>query len=248
MSNLKQAVEEAFEEGTQSPCDLKDSVVDDLVKKFGSGGLDIDLLSKDAAIRVSNNAHDIIKEILTACNEVSPNSAILTGGAIVRCLMRTKSDYRQNWSDSGNDMFIDTAVINFLKDYCGSKNYKLGRSSSRRINRPHPLGLRDWNFKISDSKYISILEGQFSNNIENMTKHNDLTISQFAFYKENKSFKIHGSEESWHDLMHNLIRFSKNYSPEKEEGKSVRRKVVKYIRRGFRDTTGTVEQGTFFQN
>lgn len=245
---ISEALSEAFDEGAQSPYEFKEDTINAISKKIKTGKLNTGLLTAEAIPRLKNNIHSYVLNILKRY----PNEIALAGGSIARCLLRIDSNFKHAWRTSDYDIYVNENIFNSLKEDLKSHHTSFRKALSS-SNEYKDISIKNvWVAKHAACKRrIQFIEGNY-NSIADMVANYDITICQFAFYyNQNKEWALYAAPNVWQDFMDGVIRLNNLYKKGIHKGTSIngtKKRIIKYIYRGFRDTTGLVEKGSFFSN
>jgi len=252
-SVLRESLIRAFDEGTESPYDLKDSIIDGIERDIQDRVLaqleakqsqrkETALPDPDIIVKaIDKHLPAIIKECLK-----SSTRCYLAGSRIVRLLTRPKSPILMHWRNTDWDLFVhkddaqNLPVMhngNILEK--GGKYDKFdggNRISTVYYTTVEKIGL------------VNVIAGNY-NKLEEVLQSFDFQFLQMgAFYNADgqPQFAIL-TAQAWYDLMHNIIRFQPkiglNSLSRSGQIESATMRVAKYVARGFRDCTGLCENG-----
>lgn len=230
---IRQLLSEAFDEGCESPYDLKEEILDGLVKKAQNFENPIanSVDTEEAARYIHKNINPSIRFLL----QQHKKDLWLAGGGVLRILFNQNIARRDSWRNSDNDLFHQkTSIYSTLK-----QQYIIYASSGyflKDISKVYLMELGNKKVNLITSKC----------NMRKIIDTFDLTICQIAFYyDENLKPTIYVKEKPWSDIIQYRICINKSKSANITA--SCQRRITKYINRGFRDTTGLVDKG-FFAN
>ncbi len=221
MSNsILEIANAAFDEGSRSPYELKPFIVQELiasVKPQESLQLDLPLTAQ----HLMHTLPRIVRQFVNVAN------VWLCGGAIVKLLVDPTNSNLQ-WKSSDYDLYCNDQTFHAI-------------SQTHRFTQDAIYG----NFQsarcIISGTNINIIYSDKFVNSASILSHFDFTMVQFA-YQETACFpSLFASENTQSDLLKNEIKISDTYSTKKVTS-SLRARIKKYIKRGFRDCTGIVEQ------
>jgi len=90
---------------------------------------------------------------------------------------------------------------------------------------------------------INIIVGNFDS-INDVYDSFDFRFLQMGCFVDGDKLNLSiDSMESWVDLTQNIIRWNDKVSNKTKNSDKTRKRIIKYINRGFRDGTGVVEKG-----
>ena len=266
---LRQGLLRAFDEGNESPYDLREGIVENILR-------DMDLEAKKKRSQPDQGIADLlcsyidqklpirIKHILKQSEKIW-----LCGGSIIRVLIQSKAakspigdpwtllDTSQSgWLNSDWDFFCgedelkkeSRAFAEYeVTPYPAGKNYI---DSSLRRNIKRVYSAFGQNGKYKNGRPINIIISDF-NSISDILCGFDLQCIQIGFsYKAGHPKLQVASAEVLTDILLGLIRLNPeinfNKLSSRQKDKTMGR-VRKYIGRGFRDLTGLEEQGLLSQ-
>jgi len=253
-ADLKATLGTAFDEGAESPYELRDGVVRGLLKKLDEKKKDTSQkmpLSQEAKDCIARGIHLAIPEVV-ADNLKVANRVWLAGGRIPQLLINVNEKYGI-WGCPDWDIFCHSDVAMKLpiagtmvaKD---SQRYANLRKVNNKINgvfqATHyyktPSGA-------TGAIALNIITGKFMGP-EDVINSFDFKFLQatFSFIDGKPRFQVY--PDAWHDLLYGIIRFTENVTPSAPKKgntgfEAKAKRITKYVRRGFRDCTGTVCKG-----
>ena len=257
-NDLKEAIALAFDEGAESPFELKQQIVNDITKLFEYNptqklihNIDLD----QWANYVWNRLPTIVKNILQVHQRI-----YLCGGSILKHLIASKN----GWLKSDYDLF-------YHKDYHPAvKLYLPGATSTASIygNLTEKQNIELINKFMVHEAYnhkVYAKYGKFSLNTIQLSKlvtrpseitdNFDLQMCQIALYWQPSSAlnnyeeskpKIIASDNTICDILQRRINLSQKFKETQDPEQSypmLIKRIKKYIQRGFHDNTRLVEQG-----
>lgn len=230
--DLKTALEQAFDEGSQSPYDLRDSIVQELLKQVPSASYPT--MSQKYLKSMYNCLPLPIIEILKS------TPCYLSGGSLLKLLVDVSGD---QWNDSDWDIFCDQA--NFKQLSCYNKLLKVLKSDYEDknwgnyvYNIPHKAIP---GFKIRPDLNINVIVGDFKT-VASIVNTFDIRLLQMALWIQDKKLYFFTYNKAWEDFNRNvlILNDASIHSTSKTHNR-----VKKYITRGFRDQTGLIESPIF---
>lgn len=268
MPILTSGLERAFDEGAESPYDLRDDTIRDILTEMNDRAAQETKAIEDkrkTKIQGSIEFNDITDAIESAIPEPvrsllqSTEKCWLAGGAIPRILLKSNAD---TWKNSDNDIFIHKGKLSIkhvkelsLKEVTkdtGPYASPDGRFHHKRIRSMWECDAIHSHMKSHHNpQKLNVISGDYNSLLDVLTTF-DFTFLQCGFYYEKNAdgaylprFSIMNLQ-TYADLMHNVIRLT---PAAKSNAESLRKighlkgRIKKYIKRGFRDCTGLVERG-----
>jgi hypothetical protein len=217
--DIKDLLEEAFEEGVGSPYEMKKQIVDNLYAKIETKSTCV--VKTDS---INELAKDIHKNIpLTVLRILEHSNTWLSGSSLLNLLIRSSSG---EWSYSDWDIYCNTSILSHLD------------LSSFKIVNDYNISNLHYKGSLHNCK-IDLIGINDLNNIQQVFDTFDINLVKIAFFLEKGKPKLVADKDCLNDLVLGQIRI-KNKSIINEQTIS---RVLKYNKRGFRDLTGLVEQG-----
>lgn len=260
--NLSQTLElyltKAFEEGLESPYDLKDEIVTELVEKLNKIIISeqtpsinyhenvVNTLPVDIANKLLYYLPKSIRETLQRSSKI-----FFSGGGLVRLLIDSNSP--NAWNDSDWDIFISDEVFwpklpiassyhfkQSLKPYGDTHNHRIFHNKiSKTYYNDKRISSQTPNNKYSGQ--INLIIGKF-NCLQDVLNCFDFTFLQTGLYVDDSGVAVYKalSPSCLNDLLDRNIKLSNNSRLVNSQCKD---RVKKYITRGFKDSTYIVEKG-----
>lgn len=232
---IRQMLCKAFDEGSESPCDLKDDIINTLMEKVDSGSLiEIDEFKKNVTNYIENSVSQTIVQFFTAS---SGSKIWCAGGRILRTILGA------NWPTSDCDIYCNPKGLAYLANKFKFKKLMTSYQHNNKL-------LQFYSTKVRNIGVVHLMLCKYEN-AEKLIEDFDLSICQICVGYDNGKFILHGTNEFWRDLWQNQINLSEKckqnfgqgvYQPEK-----IMPRIKKYISRGFRDRTGIIEQGFYYK-
>ncbi len=251
---LRSNLLKAFDEGHESPYDLRESVVEELLKVMDTtvaAKRQIENMRGMQSVADIPNQRQITESVIEGIPSailgwMTLDSKIwLCGGSIIKLLIRPSA--LKSWNGSDWDLFCSESAWQKLPFW---KNNGAGNDSLT-VGNPYD-GLMYDNKKIKSTwcctpkgfrQPINIIVGNFDS-ISDVYDSFDFRFLQMGCSIDGDILNLSiGSMESWVDLTQNIIRWNDKVSNKTKNSDQARKRIIKYINRGFRDGTGVVEKG-----
>ena len=261
---LQKSLMEAFDEGAESPCDFKESVVASLMKKIGEAErfLKANLtkqLTKDNTkpTDIAANLSGFIPNLIKDCLRATPR-AFLAGGSIVKMLTCPIHGMHSGWDDARNDwdIFVHTDDVSKLPVMVEPLIERMMVKSLKENGLYNNAGIAPdivpieklYLGKIPGTGLVNIIIGRYEK-IEDVLDSFDFRFLQTGCRWSAATSKLEYiilNDQAWSDLTHNIIHIQPKINPyhftsQKLDG--LRSRIQKYCARGFRDCTNYIEEG-----
>lgn len=230
---LKTALEQAFDEGSRSPYDLRDDIVQELLKKVPST---IPPMTSDNLSAIYWGLPSVINTIL------SSTLCYFSGGNLLR-LFVDPTNKSKKWNGDW-DIYCDESNFKELSCHPNLIKYKddYGKTTSWETYRCTYKEKRLAGNSLQCTSYdINIIVGDFKNYFD-VVKDFDIRLLQMTLWYENNNVCFFAHRKTWEDFNQNTLYL--NPSGVKNLKKTSLR-IRKYIARGFRDRTGLIECPAF---
>jgi len=270
---LRSLLLKAFDEGAESPYDLRENIVNSLIGEVIEHSKEeddrfVELKGFYRMSVVSNLPEVITKALLTS-------NAWLCGGAVLNCMINANL---KTWTENSDwDLFCNEEDFGKLSHFCNVQ-----------INSPRPSSVmprpgwhddnawgdgRDDDFmselqnviNVTDDDYnfaeglevwsgvmrgldqtVQVIKGNFAT-FGDIVRNFDLALVQVGIrHQKDSGFQLVATKEAWDDMTQGIIHFAKNFnyqSCKARQRDKTKKRIIKYIRRGFRDGTRIVETG-----
>ena len=179
MKTLEEIISKAFDEGADSPYDLKDDIVSSLVDETGHLGHQTNKIEK---FKERAQKHISIPSLLLSLMKLNHGNVWLAGGAILYKLIKPTYHVDKAWQNRDFDLFCNPEGHVRLK----SQLNKLNKNNVPTYNNEKYKNTFDKQFgsieryKINGlSKTVNVIVGDFEN-INTIFESFDLTICQIA--------------------------------------------------------------------
>lgn len=239
---VEKNISEAFDEGNESPYDLKDVIVESITRKITSklsekeqsnDGLSISMPNKKEKFLIIEQVYNALPVVVKRAMRESPK-CFFSGGMLASILIGKTFDLSCDY-----DLFVDT-----------QDEAKVKKAIAPYTSPIHTLGpssydgekYKNYYLKIDGEKTkhskINIISGDF-NSFKDVVESFDFSFLQMA-----ANFNSFGSrlefnilnKEAWKHLILRVICFSKSFKKDKKSKKQILR-IEKYKMRGFYDAT-----------
>lgn len=242
---LQQKLSQAFDEGNESPYDLKEGIIRDILKEFEKPTFGKPTIPSHEQIvqQLNKTIPPEIKQIML--NSTPSTPIFLSGGSLIKTLLQTNAWNSDNW-----DFYTSWNGFENMKRHVSSIKIKTRASYH---NSKNQISKR---IAATFSGYANSKKGPFLYKIDtivgnylkpqDVVEDFDFTFLQCVCYYDAKGtikFEIM-NQQTMSDLLHNVIRLSPKI---KTTNSDTKQRVLKYIKRGFRDCTGLVETGLLNQ-
>ena len=170
----------------------------------------------------------------------------LCGGCITRLLIRPGE--LKSWCSSDWDLFCSESAWKKLPFRKNTKCLFNSNNAYSELMYDNKKISSTWDYRPKGFKRaVNVIVGNF-NTINDVCNSFDFRFLQMGCFIEDMALNFSiGSMESWADLTQNIIRWSDGASNKTKNSSKVRKRIIKYINRGFRDGTGVVEKGILSQ-
>lgn len=222
---LKTLLLQAFDEGASSPCDLRESIVDALLKDVPEGQMnklpDLERMTKTIAEYLPPPIREVVKY----------QNIWLCGGGVLHVLCNPHArDFKDSWKNSDWDFFCAPKMFDNWYNQSNQLRQLNVNKTSDQYKFTNITGY------IESHKVNFILSKEFTSPIGIISDF-DLTLVQFAYSEGSLTL----GPNTWRDILAGQIRLTRPVG--NTQVNKVANRVRKYISRGFRDCTGLVEQG-----
>jgi hypothetical protein len=257
---LRDCLTKAFDEGAESPYDLKESIVDGIEREIQER-VTVHLESEqrqktqrtasvfpkleEIVDAISPQIPDIIKESMRASNR-----CFLAGGKITKMLIRPNryTPTMHAWRESDWDLFVHTDDAQKLPVlHCSETPIYEKNGPYDKFDRGNRI-TSVYYAKIKNLNLVNVIAGNY-NKLEDVLESFDFRFLQMgAYYDSNEQLQFRVlTPQAWFDLMHNIIHYQDKSKIENRGSDLAIQRVAKYVARGFRDCTGLTEKGILQQ-
>ena len=239
---LREALSEAFDEGVESPYDLKDDTIERIVHRAGQkiGEENTNILSDGHKMALMDGLFSQCPSTITEILETG-HRVWLSGSQIVRMLLGHPSN-TQHWIKADWDIFCHKDDLKNLSIYKSLQRGPQNEYTHAKIDNTFHCWVSNDGGKYS--AHINVVAGNFEK-AEDVVKGFDFQFLRNAYYFDS-IWRLHMEKEAWSDLKDGIIRLNPNRSydhPTCGKLMKLRDRVFKYIGRGFRDYTSIIENG-----
>ena len=245
---LRSTLLKAFDEGNESPYDLRENIVEELLKEIDTeaAGRQMKNMQEVKSVADIPNQQQITEHVIKGIPPVLlewmmlDKNIWLCGGCIIRLL--TKPTALKAWNGTDWDLFCSVSASKKLPCWMDAANMSRGESYGGLYN-DKKIGAT-WYYQPKNLRRpVNIITGNFRN-IGDVYDGFDFRFLQMGCFVDGGTMNFSvKSVESWVDLTQNVIRWSDKVSSSAKSGDKARKRIIKYINRGFRDGTGVVEKG-----
>lgn len=213
--DIKSALSQAFDEGIESPYELKDAVIDRLVKAVDKKTINTQQFEYGASFWIQDHINPVVKKILQITD------CCVAGGYVLKTLVCPIGP--ANLWRGDVDVFVHKRNIDKL-----AAKYFLG-SITNNYNDDKIEGI--YHIKDKTVGWVQVIVHRYQSNMD-LIKSFDLSVCQAAYSIYNQP-----RFEFTPEFMDSYLKKTIKLNPNIQQTATTVDRIVKYIKRGFADQT-----------